>query len=65
MHHVVNHIIAPFGETIESRPAVPSVQERVERERVKKAAKDERRRARKAGESVKVVAEAEGEGVKA
>lgn len=49
---MVNHIIAPFGETIESRAAVPTVEERLQRLTEKKQAKDERRRLRKAGEGV-------------
>lgn len=65
MHHVVNHIIAPFGETIESRAAVPTVEERLRRLTVKREAKDERRGARRAGEGVgkKFDVVTEGEGV--
>lgn len=64
MHHVVNHIIAPFGEPIEERAPVPSQAERIEFEREKKARKDERRRARKVGEEG-VEGKVEEEGVKA
>jgi ribosomal protein S17 len=49
VHHVVNSIIAPFGEPIEERPAVPSEEERVAEREAKKRVKDERRRGRRDG----------------
>ncbi|KAL2072440.1 hypothetical protein VTL71DRAFT_11783 [Oculimacula yallundae] len=42
VHHVVNSIVAPFGDPIEARPAVPTLEERLEirdRKRVRKEAK--------------------------
>lgn len=51
VRHVVERIVAPFGSSIESRPPVPTEEERIaERER-KRAAKHERRRARSASVS--------------
>lgn len=44
MHHVVNSILAPFGEPIEARPAVPTEQERIALREEKRAAKLERKR---------------------
>lgn len=44
---MVNHIIAPFGESIEERPAVPSLEERLNAERLKRLEKDERRGVRR------------------
>jgi small subunit ribosomal protein S17 len=43
VHHVVNHIIAPYGEPIEARPAVPTLEERLNAERIKRLEKDARR----------------------
>lgn len=43
MHHVVNAIVAPFGEPIEARPPVPSEAERLAERALKKKLKDERR----------------------
>ncbi|KAI1082654.1 nucleic acid-binding protein [Whalleya microplaca] len=43
VRHVVKHIIAPFGEPIEGRPPVPTLEERVAEREAKRAAKDERR----------------------
>ncbi|OAA73770.1 ribosomal protein S17 [Cordyceps fumosorosea ARSEF 2679] len=48
--HVVKQIIAPFGEPIESRPAVPSLDEIIAERETKKAAKDERKAQRKQSE---------------
>ncbi|EKD18786.1 mitochondrial 37S ribosomal protein uS17m [Drepanopeziza brunnea f. sp. 'multigermtubi'] len=54
VHHVVNSIVAPFGDPIESRPAVPTLEERiraVEAKREKKAARRrEKREQAKTGE---------------
>jgi small subunit ribosomal protein S17 len=47
VHHVVNSIIAPFGEPIEARPPIPSAEERLEEKAVKKRAKEERKEARR------------------
>ena len=44
MHHVVRAIVAPFGEPIESRPAVPSEEERLKERAVKRAEKLKRRK---------------------
>jgi len=43
VRHVVNRIIAPFGEPVEARPAVLSEVERLEERRRKKEEKDRRR----------------------
>ena len=43
VHHVVSSIIAPFGEPIEARPAVPSEEERVKEREEKLKAKGVRR----------------------
>lgn len=45
--HVVKHILAPYGESIESRPAVPTLEELIEEKIAKRAAKNERRTLRK------------------
>ncbi|KAH9904590.1 hypothetical protein F4778DRAFT_69982 [Xylariomycetidae sp. FL2044] len=43
VRHVVKHIIAPYGEPIEERPPVPTLEERVAERAAKRARKDERR----------------------
>ncbi|KAI8956560.1 nucleic acid-binding protein [Daldinia sp. FL1419] len=43
VRHVVKHIIAPYGEPIEERPPVPTLEERIAERAAKRAAKDERR----------------------
>lgn len=48
--HVVKHIIAPFGVSIEERPPVPTLEERIAEREAKKATKDERRAARRQAE---------------
>lgn len=45
VRHVVKHIIAPHGEGIDERPAVPTLEERIAERAAKRAAKDERRAA--------------------
>ena len=49
VHHVVNSIIAPFGEPIESRPAVPSEEERLLEREEKRRKKEEMRSAKREG----------------
>jgi small subunit ribosomal protein S17 len=49
--HVVQHIIAPFGNSIDERPPVPTLEERIADREAKKAAKDERRSARATNKS--------------
>ena len=44
--HIVRNIIAPFGEPIEARPPIPSIQEVVAEMEEKKRLKDERKRQR-------------------
>ncbi|KAI1087744.1 nucleic acid-binding protein [Rostrohypoxylon terebratum] len=43
VRHVVKHIIAPYGEPIDERPPIPTLEERVAEAAAKRAAKDERR----------------------
>ncbi|KAI0381063.1 nucleic acid-binding protein [Hypomontagnella monticulosa] len=47
VRHVVKHIIAPYGEPIDERPPIPTLEERLAEKTAKKAAKDERRAARR------------------
>ncbi|KAI5919702.1 nucleic acid-binding protein [Camillea tinctor] len=60
VRHVIKHIIAPFGEPIEARPAVPTLEERVAERAEKRARKDERRKVIK-DERARVRAEARAE----
>lgn len=46
MKHIVNSIIAPFGEPIEARPPVPNIEEVLAEMEEKKGKKTERRRLR-------------------
>ncbi|ATY64770.1 ribosomal protein S17 [Cordyceps militaris CM01] len=48
--HVVKQIIAPFGEPIESRPVVPSLNEIIAERETKKNAKDDRKSLRRQSE---------------
>lgn len=50
VHHVVDHIIAPFGPPIEERPRVPTAEERIREKEERKQIKDERRALRRAGD---------------
>ncbi|KAI1105397.1 nucleic acid-binding protein [Jackrogersella minutella] len=43
VRHVVKHIIAPYGEPIDRRPPIPTLEERVAERAAKRAAKDARR----------------------
>ncbi|KAI1207390.1 nucleic acid-binding protein [Annulohypoxylon truncatum] len=43
VRHVVKHIIAPYGEPIDERPPIPTLEERLAEAAAKRAAKDERR----------------------
>ncbi|KAI1452965.1 nucleic acid-binding protein [Annulohypoxylon moriforme] len=43
VRHVVKHIIAPYGDPIDERPPIPTLEERVAEAAAKRAAKDERR----------------------
>lgn len=52
VHHVVNSILAPFGDPIEARPKVPSEDERLATREAKRAAKEERRRLARIGDVV-------------
>ncbi|KAH7029375.1 uncharacterized protein B0I36DRAFT_291008 [Microdochium trichocladiopsis] len=45
--HVVKHILAPYGEAIDARPPVPTLEELIEEKVVKRAAKNERRALRR------------------
>ncbi|KUJ14804.1 nucleic acid-binding protein [Mollisia scopiformis] len=58
VHHVVNSILAPFGEPIEARPKVPSEEERLAMREEKRARKDERRMVARMGEPVEKEGEA-------
>ena len=57
MHHVVNSILAPFGEPIESRPPVPTLEERLGMREEKRRAKEERRKAKRREEVAGVESE--------
>ncbi|KAI2464506.1 nucleic acid-binding protein [Annulohypoxylon bovei var. microspora] len=43
VRHVIKHIVAPFGDPIDERPPIPTVEERLAEVAAKRAAKDERR----------------------
>lgn len=43
VRHVVKHIIAPYGDPIDERPSIPTLDEMVAEASTKRAAKDERR----------------------
>ncbi|KAI1411498.1 nucleic acid-binding protein [Hypoxylon sp. FL1857] len=45
VRHVVKHIIAPYGDPIDERPPIPTLEERLAEVAAKRAAKDERRAA--------------------
>ncbi|KAI0118128.1 nucleic acid-binding protein [Hypoxylon sp. NC0597] len=47
VRHVVKHIIAPYGDPIDERPPIPTLEEREAEVAAKRAAKDERRAARR------------------
>ena len=55
----MNSIIAPFGEPIEARPAVPTEEERIKERDAKKRVKDERRGKRMAVDGVETRSEDE------
>lgn len=48
----MNSIVAPFGKPIEERPAVPTLEERLESREAKRRAKEERRWARSGKEGL-------------
>ncbi len=49
VHHVVNSILAPFGEPIQARPPVPTLEERIAEREAKRKLKELRRRAERTG----------------
>lgn len=51
---VVKHIIAPFGSSIEERPPVPTLEERIADREAKKAAKDARRASKRTHDGKKM-----------
>lgn len=53
---MVKHIIAPYGQPIEDRPAIPSLDEIILEREAKKEAKDERKAVRKRSEEERRVA---------
>jgi small subunit ribosomal protein S17 len=55
VHHVVNSIIAPFGEPIEARPPIPTEEERLAERLRKRMAKDERRGAKRFSDDSKTL----------
>lgn len=63
MHHVVERIITPFGESIADRPAVLSKEEREAVRETRWAAKYLRRESRRLGREVDLVEEAKKAGV--
>ncbi|KAM0742823.1 hypothetical protein ACQRIT_003000 [Beauveria bassiana] len=54
--HVVKQIIAPYGQPIEDRPAIPSFDEMILEREAKKEAKDERKAVKKRSEEERRVA---------
>jgi small subunit ribosomal protein S17 len=50
--HIVNSIIAPYGEPIEARPPVPSREELLAEKEAKKSKKTERKRLRLLAEKI-------------
>lgn len=60
VHHVVNSILAPFGEPIEARPPVPTVEERIAEKEAKRKLKEGKRRMKAMGELPIVEAEVKG-----
>ena len=64
VRHVVNSIIAPFGEPVENRPPVPSEEERLAEREGKLRAKREMRREKRAAEKEAVRGEGKGKGEK-
>ncbi|KAH7369739.1 hypothetical protein BKA65DRAFT_486904 [Rhexocercosporidium sp. MPI-PUGE-AT-0058] len=63
VHHVVNSIVAPFGDPIEARPAVPTLEERLESREAKRLRKEEKRRgsgSAEMGEGERLVEEVKG-----
>ncbi|CAG8220902.1 unnamed protein product [Penicillium salamii] len=63
VHHVVERIITPFGESIADRPAVLSKEEREAERETRWAAKYLRRESRRLGSEIDLLAEAEKAGV--
>lgn len=57
MNHVVNSILAPFGDPIESRPPVPTLEERLGMREEKRRAREERRKAKRREEVAGVESE--------
>ncbi|OTA65888.1 nucleic acid-binding protein [Hypoxylon sp. EC38] len=56
VRHVVKHIIAPYGDPIDERPSIPTLEERLAEAAAKRAAKDQRRASRRE-EQAKIRAE--------
>ena len=59
----MNSILAPFGEPIEARPPVPTLEERLQERDAKRKLKEERRKEKRRAESGLVVNDGNGEGV--
>ncbi|KAH8779281.1 hypothetical protein BGZ57DRAFT_726763, partial [Hyaloscypha finlandica] len=57
VNHVVNSILAPFGEPIENRPPVPTLEERLGMREEKRRAREERRKAKRREEVAGVESE--------
>ena len=55
--HVIKHIVAPYGTSIEERPPIPTQEERIAEYEAWRAAKDERRAARNSEVETKEIAE--------
>ncbi|KAG5927342.1 hypothetical protein E4U42_002341 [Claviceps africana] len=53
--HVVKHIIAPFGSSIDERPPVPTLEERIADREAKKAVKEARRSSKRTGNDATIV----------
>jgi len=57
VNHVVNSILAPFGEPIENRPPVPTLEERLGMREEKRRAREGRRKAKRREEVAGVESE--------
>ncbi|KAI2627502.1 nucleic acid-binding protein [Hypoxylon sp. NC1633] len=59
VRHVVKYIIAPYGDAIDQRPPIPTLEERIAEKVAKRAAKDERKKQNAALRKAEAMAKAE------